>query len=76
MNNTNNSNLNIDPEFGVDSRYKNQAERLSTGKELLEVRLNRINQLPKNQIIKARLLQLKLYRTMYIKSSENDNSFR
>ena len=60
MNNTNNSNLNNDPEFGVDSRYKNQTERLSAGKELLEVRLDRINQLPKDQIIKARLLQLKL----------------
>lgn len=74
MNNTNKVIRKNDPEFGVDSKYKNQAERLSAGKELLEARLNRINQLPKNQIIKARLLQLKLQMEDYLKQPNHKNS--
>lgn len=48
------------PEFGVDSRYKSLDKKLSDGKILMEARLNRLNGLTRNQIIKAKLLQLKL----------------
>ena len=54
-------------EYGVDSRYSNKKERLSDGKKLLEERLKRINKLSTNQIVKAKLLQLKLQMDDYLK---------
>ena len=56
-----------DPEFGVDSRYKNENERITEGKLLMEARINRINKLTSNQIAKARLVQLKLKMEDYLK---------
>jgi len=50
----------IEPEFGVDSRYKSIDKKLADGKNLMEARLKRLNNLSRNQIIKAKLLQLKL----------------
>lgn len=67
MKQTNKSIRKNDPEFGVDSRYKRQTQSLSMGKELLEARLNRIKELPRKQIIKARLLQLKLQMEDYLR---------
>jgi hypothetical protein len=49
-----------DFEYGVDSRYKNKKERESESIALMQARLERIRHLTKEQIIKAKLLQLKL----------------
>jgi len=56
----------IDPEFGIDSRYKSIDKKLADGKALLEARLKRLNSLSRNQIIKAKLLQLKLKMQEYL----------
>ena len=54
-------------EYGVDSRYTSKKARLSDGKTLMEARLKRMKNLPSDQIIKARLLQLKLKMEEFIK---------
>ena len=56
----------IEPEFGVDSRYKSIDKKLADGKQLMEARLKRLNKLSRNQIIRARLLQLKLKMQEYL----------
>jgi hypothetical protein len=55
-----------EPEFGVDSRYKSIDKKLSDGKNLMEARLKRLNNLSRNEIIKAKLLQLKLKMQDYL----------
>lgn len=47
-------------EYGLDSRYSSKSERLSESKALMEARLKRMQSLTEDQLIKARLLQLKL----------------
>ncbi len=49
-----------DAEYGVDSRYKSNKERESEATALMEARLIRMKNLSKDQIIRAKLLQLKL----------------
>lgn len=67
MNNSKKPDKPRDPEFGVDSRYKTRKERKIDGKLLMEARLNRINNLSKDQIINAKLLQLKFKMEDYLK---------
>ncbi len=55
------------PESGVDSRYKSIDEKLSDGKRLMEARLKRLKGLSRDQIIKAKLIQLKLKMEEYVK---------
>jgi len=57
----------MNPEFGVDSRYKNLDRKLSDGKNLMEARLKRLNNLSRSQVIKAKLLQLKFRMEDYLK---------
>ncbi len=54
------SNINLDNEFGVDSRYHSQTEKDLDSISLLESRLARMKNLNKEQIIEAKLVQLKL----------------
>ena len=49
---------NID--FGIDSRYKNKKERSRDGLALMEARLKRMKEIRPHEVIKAKLLQLKL----------------
>ncbi len=49
-----------DVEYGVNSRYKNKKEIESESIALMQARLEKMKHLPKEQIIKAKLLQLKL----------------
>jgi hypothetical protein len=63
----------IDTEYGIDSRYKSNKERKSDAATLMEARLERMKNLPKDQITKAKLLQLKLKMEEYIKSPVYDN---
>ena len=54
-------------EFGLDSRYRSKKERIDDGKTLMEARLKRMKKLSDDEIIKARLLQLKLKMEEFIK---------
>jgi len=68
MNKIKNSNKEIEgAEFGVDSRYTSKKERLTDGKALMEARLERMKNLSKDEIIKAKLLQLKFRMEEYIR---------
>ena len=63
----------MDTEYGIDSRYKSNRERESEATALMEDRLRRMKNLSKDQITKAKLLQLKLKMEEYIKNPVYDN---
>ena len=63
----------MDVEYGIDSRYKSKEERESDATALMEARLMRMKNLSKDQINKAKLLQLKLKMEEYIKNPVYDN---
>ncbi len=66
--NNNKNNMDIkDAEYGVDSRYKSKRERELDGAALMEERLRRMRNLSRDQIIRAKLLQLKLQMEDYLK---------
>lgn len=69
----NSSRTNIDPEFGLDSRYKSIKESQSEATLLMEARLARMKNLSSDQITRAKLLQLKLKMEEFIKHPVNDN---
>ncbi len=60
-------------EYGVDSRYKSNKERETEATALMEARLMRMKSLSRDQIIRAKLLQLKLKMEEYIKEPMNSN---
>jgi hypothetical protein len=62
-----------DAEYGVDSRYKSKKEGESDAAALMEARLNRMKNLSKDQIIRAKLLQLKLKMEDYLEEPVYDN---
>lgn len=62
-----------DAEWGVDSRFKSNKERESEATALMEARLKRMKNMSKDQIIRAKLLQLKLKMEEYIKQPVYDN---
>ena len=62
-----------DAEYGLDSRYESDKERELDSTTLMEARLIRMKNLSKEQIIRARLLQLKLKMEEYLKNPVNDN---
>ncbi len=68
----NNKNI-MNTEYGVDSRYKSSKEQKSDATALMEARLKRMKNISKDQIIRARLMQLKLKMEEYIKSPIYDN---
>ena len=57
---TENKNLMMDAEYGLDSRYKSGLESVSEATALMEARLRRLKMLSNDQITKAKLSQLKL----------------
>jgi len=63
----------IDSEYGVDSRYSSNNEYESEAAALMEARLKKMKSLSKDQITKAKLLQLKLKMEEYIKKPVYDN---
>ena len=69
--------INVDSEYGVDSRYKTTKERESDGTALMQARLERMKNLPREQILRAKLLQLKLKMENYLKEPvyNNQNHF-
>lgn len=62
-----------DAEYGVDSRYITAKERELDATALMEARLIRMKNLPKDQIIRARLLQLKFKMEEYLNNPMYDN---
>lgn len=62
-----------DAEYGVDSRYKSDKERESDATALMEARLMRMKNLSKDQIIRAKLIQLKLKMEEYLRNPVYDN---
>lgn len=62
-----------DAEFGLDSRYKSEKERESEALSLMEARLMRMKNLSKEQINRAKLMQLKLRMEEYLKQPVYDN---
>lgn len=61
------------PEFGVDSRYKSKKEKEQDSIELMESRLERMKNLSAEDLIRARLMQLKLQMEDYIKNPVYDD---
>ena len=68
----NKKNMIEDAEYGVDSRHKSNMERESEATALMEARLMRMKNLSKEQIIRAKLLQLKMKMEEYIKKPVYD----
>ncbi|MGB0879998.1 MAG: hypothetical protein ACPGTO_05480 [Polaribacter sp.] len=62
-----NTKVSNDLEFGIDSRYKSKKEYQSEATALMEARLKRMKNLSKDQIIRAKLIQLKLNMEEFIK---------
>lgn len=62
-----------DFEYGVDSRYNNKIEKESESIALMQARLERMKGVSKEQIVKAKLLQLKLKMENYLKDPLDDN---
>jgi len=73
MNNKKNIMMIEDAEYGVDSRYKSDKRRESDATALMEARLMRMKNLSKDQIIQAKLLQLKLKMEEYLKNPVYNN---
>ena len=65
--------IKVDSEYGVDSRYKTAKEREEDSIALMQARLERMKKLPKEQILRAKLLQLKLKMENYLKAPVYDN---
>lgn len=70
---TEDNNLMMDVEYGIDSRYKSRLERVSEATALMEARLRRMKMLSNDQITKAKLLQLKLKMEEFINHPMYDN---
>lgn len=59
-------------EYGVDSRYIQKRTRKEDGQELLAARLERMKDVSADQIIRAKLLQLKLRMEAYIQAPTDE----
>lgn len=62
-----------DAEFGLDSRYKSKNEYESEAASLMESRLIKMKSLSKDQVVRAKLMQLKLKMEEYIKQPIYDD---
>lgn len=60
-------------EFGIDSRYENQKDKNLESTRLMEERVKRLKKLPPEQVIKAKLLQLKYKMEDYLSKTMDDN---
>jgi hypothetical protein len=71
------NNLVQEPEFGIDSRYANDMVQHDEAISLMSARLEKMKYLPKEEKIKAKLMQLKLKMENFLDTQEpnNDNHF-
>jgi len=65
--------IDIEPEYGVDSRYQTTKEKEQDSAALMQARLERMKNISKEQILRAKLLQLKLKMEDYLKEPVYDN---
>ena len=65
--------VHVDSEFGVDSRYKKIEEKEYDSVALMQARLERMQNLSKEQILRAKLLQLKLKMENYLQEPVYDS---
>ena len=65
--------VHVDSEFGVDSRYKTIEEKEYDSVALMQARLERMQNLSKEQILRAKLLQLKLKMENYLQEPVYDS---
>ena len=72
MNNTQNKLLHADAEYGVDSRYNSVKESESEAVALMEARIKKMRGLTGEDILRARLIQLKLKMEEYLEKSAYD----
>lgn len=72
MNNSKDNDIIQDAEYGLDSRYASKSESTSEAALLMEARLMRMKNLSKDEIIRARLVQLKLKMEEFIKKPVYD----
>lgn len=70
-NNKNRKEVNV--EYGIDSRYGSPSEKNADSITLMQTRLDKIKHLSKQEILQARLLQLKLRMENYLKDPLLDN---
>lgn len=75
MTNKENKNVIEDAEFGLDSRYKSRKERESDSTLLMESRLKKLKNLSKDQINRAKLLQLKLKMEDFLRQPSYDTQY-
>lgn len=68
MTNKKRRNILEEPEYGIDSRYTSDKERKSDSNALMQARLIRIKNLSEAEIIRAKLMQLKLKMEYYLKT--------
>ncbi|QHI34664.1 hypothetical protein IMCC3317_00070 [Kordia antarctica] len=61
------------PEFAVDSRYTSNKAYQSEATALMEARLKRMKNVSKNDVIRAKLMQLKLKMEAFIKEPIHNN---
>lgn len=73
MNSKKNKDIIENAEYGLDSRYRSNKERKSESVSLMEARLERMKNLSKSQIIRAKLMQLKLKMEEYLKQPVYDD---
>lgn len=64
--------IDVDPEFGVDSRYNTNNEKEQDSVALMQARLDRMKNLPREQVLRAKLLQLKWKMENYLKEPVYD----
>ena len=67
-----NNNMTEYVEYGVDSRYHSNKEKESESVKLMQARLDRMKNLSKEQIMRAKLLQVKLKMENYLKQPVYD----
>lgn len=64
--------INVDSEYGIESRYNTAKEKESDSEALMKARLERMKNLSKEQILRAKLLQLKIKMENYLKEPVYD----
>jgi len=64
--------INVDPEYGVDSRYTSSKERVDDAVALMQARLERMKNLSKEEILRAKLMQLKLKMENYLRGEAGE----
>ena len=74
MSKTNNKHQTESPEYGLDSRYDSKKEQESEATILMEARLKKMKNLTKEQIISAKLMQLKLRMEEFIRQPVFDEN--